>query len=134
MTDRHERPDPLRIDFHLLDRQIVDLAGGKIGKVDDVELDVDDAGRVTIAALLVGQQPLGERIGGWFGRWIAALARRMRSASDPPPLRIPFQDVTEIGSHITIGLRRELYDTPPLERWLRDRVIGRIPGARDARQ
>ncbi|MEV6909299.1 hypothetical protein [Amycolatopsis sp. NPDC051071] len=134
MTPHRHRPDPLRVDFHLLDRQIIDPAGQKMGKVDDVEFDVDEHGRTTITALLIGQQPLGERIGGRLGQWISALAHRMRSDSDPGPLRIPFDDVIEVDSEITIGLRRELFDTPPLERWLRDRIIGRIPGARDARK
>ena len=60
MTDQ---PDPLRIDFHLLDRQIVDAAGEPVGKVDDVELTLNPAtGRLQVTALLSGQQVLGERI------------------------------------------------------------------------
>jgi sporulation protein YlmC with PRC-barrel domain len=124
--------DPLHIDFHLLDRQIVDHTGAKIGKVDDVELSTTPDGRVVIAALLVGQRVLGQRIGGWVGRWLAAVATRMRREEDPPPLRIAFEHVTEVDSEITIGIRRELLPTPPLEAWLQEKLIGRIPGAGDA--
>ena len=126
------QPDPLRVDFHLLDRQIVDVAGAKVGKVDDVEFDTGPDGRITVAALLVGQEVLGRRIGGRLGRWMAGMARRLRSDSDPSPLRIPFEHVTEVGSEITLGLRADVLETAPLETWLRERLIERIPGARDA--
>jgi sporulation protein YlmC with PRC-barrel domain len=126
--------EPLRVDFHLLDREIIDHQGGKIGKVDDVELEVAPDGQVRIAALLVGQRVLGQRIGGWVGRWLAAIASRMHHEDDPGPLRIPFEQVTDVGSAITVGVRRDLLDRPPLEAWLHDRFISRIPGADHASQ
>jgi sporulation protein YlmC with PRC-barrel domain len=120
------------VDFHLLDRQIIDHAGTKVGKVDDVELEVGPDGRVRIVALLVGQRVLGQRMGGWVGRWLASIATRMHDEHDPGPVRIPFEHVTDVGSEITIGVRGDLMDRLPLEAWLQDRVIGRIPGAGDA--
>jgi sporulation protein YlmC with PRC-barrel domain len=124
----------MRVDFHLLDRQIVDVAGQRVGKVDDVELGTDDAGGLVVTALLVGQVALGRRIGGPFGRWLAAVATRLSSEHAPQPLRIPYDQVADVGSHISLSLRRELLTTPALEVWLREHLIGRIPGARDARQ
>ena len=56
------------IGLDLLDRQILDCGGQPVGKVDDVELDVDADGTPYVAALLVGQQALGDRIGGRLGR------------------------------------------------------------------
>jgi sporulation protein YlmC with PRC-barrel domain len=136
MTDHNahpDRPEPLWIDFHLLDRQIVDHTGAKIGKVDDVELDVGHDGRLIVTALLVGQQALGQRIGGLIGRWLAGIATRLRPEHEPPlPLRIAFEHVTHVDTAIIIGIRRELFPTPPLEAWLHDKIIGRIPGAPDA--
>jgi sporulation protein YlmC with PRC-barrel domain len=125
-------PDPLRIDFHLLDRQIVDLDGYLVGKADDIELGTTEDGRPFVAAILVGHHALGRRIGGVVGRWMAAVARRLHTTGDPQPLRIPFERVAEIGSAIRLDVRHELLDTPALELWLRDHVIGRIPGASDA--
>jgi sporulation protein YlmC with PRC-barrel domain len=128
------RPGTLWIDFDLLDRQIIDLAGNKLGKVDDIELVTGADGRLTVSDLLVGQSALGRRIGGWVGRCMHGIAERLRPEQDPPPLRIPFEHVTQIDSEITVGLRAELFPTPPLESWLRDKLIGRIPGARDESQ
>ncbi|EME60901.1 PRC-barrel domain-containing protein [Amycolatopsis decaplanina] len=129
-----EIPDPILVDFHLLDREIVDFAGAKIGKVDDVEFEIGDDGRPRVAALLVGQRALGLRIGGRFGTWFAAVAARLRAEEDPQFLRIPYDHVSQVGSHVTVSLRREVLTTPPLESWLRRHLIGRIPGAGDARQ
>ncbi|KJK33664.1 hypothetical protein UK23_45225 [Lentzea aerocolonigenes] len=125
-------PDPLRVDFQLLDRQIVDLDGYLVGKADDVEFGTTEDGRPFVAAILVGHHALGRRIGGVLGRWMAAVARRLHTTGDPQPLRIPFERVAEIGSAIRLDVRHELLDTPALELWLRDNVIGRIPGATDA--
>ncbi|MFI9006005.1 hypothetical protein ACIGNX_02070 [Actinosynnema sp. NPDC053489] len=127
-------PEPLRVDFHLLDRQVVDLHGRLVGKVDDVELDVGEDGVPVVAALLVGQRALGERLGGALGRWLAGVATRLQGGSPRPVLSIAFDHVAAVGSAVELSVPVELFDTPPLERWLGEHVIGRLPGARDARQ
>jgi hypothetical protein len=119
------------IGFDLLDRQILDADGEPVGKVDDIELTYGGDGVASVTALLSGQQALGERIGGRLGRWIAATARRMSEPPDQPPLRIPVALIAEVTSAVTLSVRRELLADPPLETWLRDHLIGRIPGARD---
>jgi sporulation protein YlmC with PRC-barrel domain len=120
------------IGYDLLDRQILDRDGEPVGKVDDVELDADADGVPYVSALLVGQRALGDRIGGWLGRWIAGLARRLSPSVDEPPARIPFNLVAEVGSAVTLKVPRERLPDPPLEAGLREHVIGRIPGAGDA--
>jgi len=120
------------IGFDLLDRQIVDRDGEPVGKVDDVELDYDERGDAYVTGLLLGQQALGDRIGGGLGRWISAIARRMSEPPDQPPIRIGFDLVAKIDSAVHLSVARELLPEPPLEVWLRDHLIGRIPGAGDA--
>ncbi|MEV4315605.1 hypothetical protein [Actinocrispum sp. NPDC049592] len=127
------QPDPLRIDFHLLDRQIVDLNGVPVGKVDEVELEQTEDG-LRVTALLVGMDVLGRRAGGWLGSALRRVARRAHPDRQPTPLRIPYEHVAEVGSHITLSLRREVLTEAPLEQWLRDHLIARIPGATDAGQ
>jgi sporulation protein YlmC with PRC-barrel domain len=115
--------------FDLLDRQIVDRDGQLVGKVDDLELADTGDGGLYVAALLVGQQALGRRIGGWLGRWIEHTARRLEPTPDIGPIRIPFDVVGTVDSAVNLTVRRELLADPPLETWLRDHLIGRIPGA-----
>lgn len=130
-----EQPDPVRIYFHLLDRQIIDNADEPVGKVDDVELALDETtGRLTVTALLSGQQVLGHRIGGRLGQLMAGIARRLSPVGNPPALRIEMRYVADIGSAITLSIPRETLRTPPLEQWLTDHVITKIPGAGDAGQ
>ena len=115
------------IGFDLLDRQIVDRDGEPVGKVDDVELTYDERGVPRVTGLLLGQQALGERIGGGLGRWISAVARRMSEPPGQPPIRIGFDLVAKVDSAVHLSVARELLPDPPLETWLRDHLIGRIP-------
>jgi sporulation protein YlmC with PRC-barrel domain len=119
------------IGFDLLDRQIVDTDGEPVGKADDVELTPDENGVPRVTALLLGQQVLGDRIGGTVGRWISTTARRL-SGPDRPPMRIDYSLVESVGGSINLSVKRELLRDPPLEVWLRDHLINRIPGAGDA--
>jgi sporulation protein YlmC with PRC-barrel domain len=117
------------IGFNLLDRQIIDRDGAPVGKVDDVELTYDNNGTPHVTALLLGQAALGDRIGGRLGGWIAGAARRLSSSPDRLPMRISIDLVADIGSAVTLSVNRALLQDPPLETWLRDHLIQRIPGA-----
>lgn len=120
------------IGFDLLDRQILDRDGEPVGKVDDVELALGEDGTPYVAALLVGQQALGDRMGGWLGRWLADVARRLAPDRERGPIRIPYDLVAELNSAVNLAVSRDLLPDPPLEVWLRDHLVARIPGATDA--
>jgi sporulation protein YlmC with PRC-barrel domain len=123
------------IGFDLLDRQIMDFTGALIGKVDDVELAVDPddpAGTTRVSALLVGPQALGRRLGGRLGRLVSGVAGRLHPAENPDPLRIDWALVANdptVDNVVRLSVRRELLTEPRVEQWLREHVIGRIPGA-----
>ncbi|MCA4134771.1 hypothetical protein [Arthrobacter sp. M4] len=108
--------------LHLLDRQLLDVDGVPVTTIDDLELSgpehdepiPEGAEAPRITALLTGPV-LGTRIFG--GR--------------PPSnrlIRIPWSDVAEVGTVLRLGVKGESLDALWVERWLRDRVIGRIPG------
>ncbi len=126
------RPTPLRLAFHLLDRQMVDSNDTPVGKVDDIELETGPDGRLRVVALVSGANVLGERIGGWAGRLMANVSRRLAPDDNPAPLRVAWTQVDRVDSAIHLSVRRELLDDPPLERWLCDHLIAKIPGAGDA--
>ncbi|MFE4197072.1 hypothetical protein ACFRJ9_14495 [Paenarthrobacter sp. NPDC056912] len=127
----HElRPAPrvaglvLDAQLHLLDRQMLDVDGVPVTTVDDVELSgpIPDEPIPTgteaphITALLTGPV-LGTRIFG--GR--------------PPSsrlIRIPWTAVAGVDTVVTLGVRSDSLDASWVERWLRNHVIGRIPGGR----
>jgi sporulation protein YlmC with PRC-barrel domain len=125
-------PRTLDLHLHLLDRQVVDERGRLVCKVDDVELDVDDGGRPYITGILVGARALGPRLGGRLGKWTTAIGRRLALRQSSDPLRIDFATVTDIGSAITIEGRVEDLEVTPLEKWVDEHIIGRVPGSSHA--
>ena len=115
----------LYADFHLLDRQILDADARLVGKVDDVEFGRDADGVPHVAALLSGRAALGHRIGGLVGRLILI-------GRPAPPLRIPYALVADTDTAVTLTVTRGQLPEPRSETWLREHLIGRIPGAGDA--
>jgi hypothetical protein len=110
--------------LHLLDRQVLDHDGVPVTTVDDLEvsgpaLDTElepGTAAPVLSALLTGPV-LGTRIFG--GR--------------PPSsrlVRIPWEDVAEVGVVLKLGVSGENLDAGWVERWIRDRIIARIPGGR----
>ena len=120
--------------LHLLDRQVLDSDGVPVTTVDDLELGVPEGapelplGMVipegtpapVITAVLTGPV-LGTRIFG--GR--------------PPSsrlIRIPWKDVADVGVVVRLGVSGQSLDADWVERWIRDKIIARIPGgSRDPR-
>ncbi len=110
--------------LHLMDRQVLDHDGVPVTTVDDLEvsgpaLDVEierGSAPPVITALLTGSV-LGTRIFG--GR--------------PPSsrlIRIPWKDVAEVDVVVRLGVKGEPLDASWVERWIRDKIIARIPGGR----
>ncbi len=115
--------------LHLMDRQVVDPDGRMVCKVDDLELELDAAGRPCVTALLVGPRALGPRVGSRLGRWMAAVAARLADPDRRTPPRIDFAQVTEIGSAVQVARRVDELDVAPLEGWVDRHLVGRIPGS-----
>lgn len=104
--------------LHLLDRQLLDRDGIPSSVVDDLLLDEREDGPPVIASLILGSGIVSRFLGGH------------------PPLHrlfeVPWRHVSEIKSAIHLGISRDGIDALWRERWLRDHVIARIPGGRDA--
>jgi sporulation protein YlmC with PRC-barrel domain len=112
----------------LLDRLILDRDGQPVGMVDDIEVTEAD-GAPVITAILCGPTALGPRIGGHLGTWWLAIGRRLRPLDDPYPVRIPFDDVTDLNRReLTVRRCGADYGTWRLREWVYDKLISRIPG------
>ena len=114
----------------LLDNQLVDVDRRPIGRVDDVELSLEN-GTLRVDSILIGAQALGERLGGTIGRGMAAVAARLRPRTDPPgPARIDAALIEEFEPLVRLNVPfRELREVAGLERWLARHAIERLPGA-----
>jgi hypothetical protein len=112
--------------LHLLDRQLLDDSGEPVGIVDDLELagitvgaDVTPGSDApTVDGILTGQVLATRMFGG----------RPPRGRLQPLPWRL----VAKIGTVVQLRATERPFDGLWLEHWLRDHVIGRIPGGRHA--
>jgi hypothetical protein len=125
-------PRELLAGLHLIDHQILDPDGWMAGKVDDLELDVADesepgAEPPVVTAILSGAGALAGRLQGRLGRWLESVDRRL--SHEDTPSRIPFELVTDVGSHVTVRVGRDDLETNRGERWARETIVSHIPGA-----
>ena len=119
----------IQVSRELLDRQLVDVDGRLVGKVDDVEFALDADGAPYLRTLLSGPGVLGARVGGRLGRMLVLAAERFVTDRPMAPLHIPYELVTRIDSAVWLRVRAEDLATSPVEEWLRRNLIDRIPGA-----
>lgn len=111
-----------------LDSQLVDRNGRHMGRVDGIIIEIEDDEQPRVAFIETGVVTQASRLHPRLGRFVARLAKRWGKAGSDP-YRIPWSQVTPTGVNVTAGVEAE--STPALawERWLRAKVIGRIPGA-----
>lgn len=115
----------------LLDRQIVDKDGKMAGNVDDLELTFPEEGTgpPIVTAIYAGPGALARRIGGRLGEWIESVHTRLHPNEQPGPARIPFGVVKRFDNHVELAVSKDDLDVSMFERWVRERIIDRIPGA-----
>jgi sporulation protein YlmC with PRC-barrel domain len=112
----------------ILDKQVLDRDGIRMGKVDGVVIRLAEDGRPRLAAIEFGPVVLAYRIGPRTGGWMSRLCRRLGGARHGEPYRIPWEKVTDLGIDLEVDVSIE--DTPQYERqeWLRRHLLRWIPG------
>lgn len=123
-------PQPGAIDAHLelMDRQILDHDGMMIGKVDDVELEERDDGRIYVTGFLCGPGALGPRFGGAMGSIISDTWSRLSGRIEPA--RVEWSQVSAVETAIRLAVGRTTVAIDGFEDWMRERVIAAIPGSK----
>jgi hypothetical protein len=117
--------------LNLLDRQIVDKDGLPAGNVDDVDFEWPrDGGSPYVSALLVGPGALSERLGGRLGRWISSIHARLTGDSQPPGVGMGVVKI--IANKVELTVSASQIGTSELQEWVRDKIIGKIPGSERA--
>jgi sporulation protein YlmC with PRC-barrel domain len=112
----------------VLDQHVIDRNGIPMGRVDGVVLQLRAGRPPRVARIVVGGPTLLRRISpvlaGWTERW-----RRRWGPSERGGIEVPWSKVIKVGIDVKVDLAAE--QTPALawERWVRERIIGRIPGA-----
>ena len=117
----------------VLDLQLSDLEGDKIGRADSIVLELRPARPPRVATILVGGPVRQERIGRVFV-WIGRLLRRIGGSDATGQSEIPFSAVRKIGDTIAVDVAEEALPSEHMERWLCERIVKRIPGAEGDRK
>lgn len=107
MRDR----DGSRLDavLNLLDRQVLDVDGLMVCKVDDVELAQANDGALTVTAILSGPAALWPRFSGRIGRSLLELWQRLgiEQRDRAVPWRIDFTLVERVSTAVHLSCPRE---------------------------
>jgi hypothetical protein len=110
----------------LLDTKIRDAYRHEIGRVDGIVLEVEPGAQPRVAWIECGGPVAWRRLHPRFGRWAAAVRRRL-GPRQVEPARFPWSAVAshEPEVHVRVDAAR----TPAMawELWLREKVVHRIP-------
>jgi hypothetical protein len=112
----------------LLDKQILDRRGKPIGRVDGIIMTVRGRAQPRVAYVAVGSVTQAHRLHVRLGRWVERIARRWGKMR-PNPYRIVWTALSRDGGDFRVDVDAATVPTLAWERWLREHVIGRIPGA-----
>ena len=112
----------------VLDKPLVDRSGTKMGRVDGLILRLHADAPPEIAWLEAGPEPLLSRISVRLAQWIVDLTRRW-GISSGEPVRIEPSQVLEFGKQLTVDFDAPRSNALAWERWLRKKLIDRIPGS-----
>ncbi|MDT5066268.1 MAG: hypothetical protein QOK02_2423 [Mycobacterium sp.] len=124
------RPPATLLDarLQLLDRQLHDDSGEPVGIVDDLDLD-----GITIGADIDPGAPVPRLVGILTAQVLAVRifgGRAPRARLQPLPWRL----VAKVGIVVQLRPTDHRFEGLWLEHWLRDHLIGKIPGGRHAAQ
>ena len=112
----------------VLDKQIVDRNGRKMGRVDGIVLEVRDNAPPRLAEVLIGASVLGARVNPALGRWVHGLEHGL-GIGEERPVRIAFSHVDAIGEKINIDLAVGETDADTLEGRIRTWLL-KMPGSK----
>jgi hypothetical protein len=118
----------MRLVRDVLDMQIVDAEEAPLGRVDAIVAQWQPDAPPRVLWLEVSGPALARRLHPALGRWARRLARRL-SPTRGRAWRIPWSDVGRIDMSVHLRRGARTARARPWERWLREHVVRRIPGA-----
>jgi len=113
----------------LLDKQLVDADETKMGRADGIAIEVDGDKQPRIDHLELGFTVLSRRLGRHAEEWFEAIRKRWSVRKSARQIA-PWSKVIDATSY-EIKLDVKAMETPAFdwERWLRDRIVSKIPGS-----
>jgi sporulation protein YlmC with PRC-barrel domain len=118
----------MELSLDVLDQQVIDRKGELMGKVDGIVLELRNGKPPRVARLVIGGGTAARRVSPRFGAWLLRWRRHWGPKNDQP-LEVPWSKVLKIGVDVKVDLDAEGTSAFAWEHWVRDHIIGRIPGA-----
>src|SRR4051812_13848665 len=113
----------------VLDKQLLDIAGKKSGRVDGIVVELaNDGGPPKVIAIEVSPITLLARFSPRIARWYAGIDARFGKGRGRP-YRIPWEKVVNRGPSVTFACEIETTPINAVEDWLREKIVDRIPGS-----
>ena len=119
---------PLDLIRDVLDNQLVDRHGQRMGKVDGIVIELRKDKPPKVAYIEVGGPTLAARLHPRLGKWATDLAKRLGPGGES--YRIPWSKVKSVGIDIEVLVDAEKTPVLAFEQWLREHVVSRIPGGK----
>lgn len=114
----------------VLDKQVVDRRSDRMGKVDGLVLALREGQPPRVSAIEIGPVALARR---WSERAAAWLDRVLRRVVGEGPgagsTRFDVALVSRVDLEVTLDMDADATPARRIEHWLRDHVIGPIPGS-----
>ena len=118
----------LKLARDVLDQELIDRNGTRMGRVDGLIVIIDGDGPPRVDAFALGFAVLAQRISPRLEKWLQAVRARWSVRKEARQI-VPWSSVEEITqSHIKVGLDALPTAAFDWERWLREHVIAHIPG------
>lgn len=117
----------------VIDAQLVDRHQEKIGRVDELLLELEEGKPPRVATIVIGGAARARRV----GRWMVACHRAVHALfgqREEHESRVPFEAVRCIADTIELDVEGKTLDSMHLEQWLATHIICRIPGASGERK
>ncbi len=118
----------MRLIRDVLDNQLIDREGGKMGKVDGIVMTLREGKQPRLSYIETGITTLANRLHPRLGRWTEMIGRK-GGVRRGKPFRIPWKQVGDVGIEIKVNLKANETPARDWEKWLNKNVIGRIPGS-----
>jgi sporulation protein YlmC with PRC-barrel domain len=112
----------------LLDQQVIDRKGELMGKVDGIILQLREGAAPRVCQIMIGGGTAARRLHPGWAAWLLRWRRRWGPKGDES-VSVPWSKVLKIGIDVQVDLDAERTSALAWEHWVRDRIIGRIPGA-----
>lgn len=112
----------------VLDAQLRDRDGRKIGRIDSIVIALDGDGPPRVVAAEVGPVALAARVHPRVAAWLSGWLRR-RGSVLASPYRIEWAALRRVDNDFTIDADASSVPITAGEQWTREQFIGRIPGA-----